>query len=249
MQAVQATFCRVEKKYMLTRAQHQALLAALRGRLAQDQYGLHTISNLYMDTGDFTLIRASIDKPVYKEKLRLRAYGVPRVDSTVFLELKKKCKGVVYKRRVPMAHAEAEAYLLRGERPAGGGQILREIDYFMDFYGHPTPRAFIAYDRVALLSEEEPGLRVTFDEGIRCRAVDLSLAQGAWGAQLLAPDQVLMEVKIPGAVPLWLCHVFADLGIVPTSYSKYGEYYRTALAPGHHSEGENPWTLKRSSVA
>lgn len=223
-------FERIEKKYMLTRAQAIALSNAFCGRLAQDQYGLHTINNLYLDTGDYALIRASIEKPVYKEKMRLRAYGTPREGSTVFLELKKKYKGVVYKRRVAMTLASATAYLGHGERPQSGGQILREMDWFRAQYD-VTPKAFIAYDRTALYGLDDPELRVTFDDNIRYRLTQLDLSKGSWGTQLLPADQVLMEIKMAGAMPLWLARTLSDLSITPTSFSKYGMVYKEAIHP------------------
>lgn len=224
----QAVFERIEKKYMLTTAQHQALTEAFVGRLAQDAYGLHTISNLYMDTDDFALIRASIDKPVYKEKLRLRAYGTPKAEDTVFLELKKKFKGIVYKRRAQLTEAEAMDWLLDDVHPEADGQILQEIDWFMRRY-NVSPKAFIAYDRVALAGVEDSSIRVTFDDNIRWRGTQLDLTKGSWGMPLLPQGQMIMEVKVSGAMPIWLAHAFSELDIMPTSYSKYGACYKQHL--------------------
>lgn len=237
MQGNQGTFERIEKKYLLSTAQYEALTAACYGRLIQDHYGLHTISNLYLDTEDYALIRASIEKPVYKEKMRIRSYGMARPDSTVFVELKKKYDGIVYKRRVPMTLAEMETYFARGQHPDASGQILREIDYFMDFYGQPKPRAFIAYERVALFGAEDAGLRVTFDTNVRYRGQQLDLTHGTWGVELLGRDEVLMEVKAPGAIPVWLCEIFSALRIRPVSYSKYGTAYRMLIQPACFGEG------------
>lgn len=230
MQEYQGVFERIEKKYMLTRPQHEALSAALAERMTEDQYGLHTINNLYFDTEDYALIRASIEKPVYKEKLRLRAYGQAKPDSMVFVELKKKYKGIVYKRRAPLLLAEANAYLLHGIRPRRHSQVLREVDAFMDFYGRPAPKAFIAYDRLALLSQSDPGLRVTFDRNIRFRSHQLDLGLESQGTPILAAGHVLMEVKIPGAMPVWLSRILSSLSVFPTSYSKYGTCYQRFIA-------------------
>lgn len=236
MQEAQSVFERIEKKYMLEGRQYEALAEALSGRMAQDAYGLHTVSNLYYDTEEYALIRASLEKPVYKEKLRVRGYGQLRSDSTVFVELKKKFKGVVYKRRVPLSLPEANAYLLCGVQPRPHGQILREVDAFMAFHGHPTPRAFIAYDRVALSSPDDPGLRLTFDRNIRYRSHALDLSQGAWGAPVLRDGQVLLEIKIPGAMPLWLSRLLSALAIFPVSFSKYGVCYQRFIAQNQHRE-------------
>lgn len=230
MATYQGVFERYETKYLLSSRQYQAIRQGMEAFLQEDQYGLHTICSLYLDTGNFELIRASLDKPVYKEKLRLRSYGVPQGDGTVFLELKKKFRGVVYKRRVPMTLGEARAYLRSPAlaRPATDGQILREIDWMMGRLA-PTPKALIAYDRIALAPAQEDGPRVTFDRNIRWRGHTLDLAKGDWGSLLLPKDQVLMEVKTGGALPLWLCSLLDRLELAPASFSKYGTCYQNYL--------------------
>ena len=225
----QITFERYEKKYLLDRDQYGALRALLGGRMREDAYGRYTICNLYYDTPDYRLIRASLEGPVYKEKLRLRSYGVPDGGSPVFLELKKKFMGVVYKRRAPLTLDGARAYLSSGERPGGKNQILDEIDWFLRFY-RPEPRVFIGYDRVALSGVEDPELRMTFDTGLRWRDTALDLAGGDWGAPLSTGGRVLMELKIPEAVPLWLSHLLDRVEARPVSFSKYGACYRRHLA-------------------
>ncbi|AGL03506.1 polyphosphate polymerase domain-containing protein [Desulfoscipio gibsoniae] len=228
MAQYQNVFKRYEKKYLLNEQQYQALTKLLQGRMVINEYGCHTICNIYFDTLDYRLIRASIEKPVYKEKLRLRSYGVPRKEDTVFVELKKKYKGIVYKRRVPMTLREAEQYLLQRKQPHTFCQILKEIDWFLDFY-RPIPRVYIAYDRIAMCSSENANLRITFDTNIRWRESILDLSKGAWGNTLLGEGQHLMEIKIPGAMPLWLSQGLTKLGIFPRSYSKYGNCYKYYL--------------------
>ncbi len=237
MNAYQGVFKRYEKKYLLTSEQQERLMRAFQGRFQADSYGQHTICNIYFDTEDFNLIRTSIQKPVYKEKLRLRSYGTPDDGDTVYLELKKKYKGVVYKRRIALPLLEAQHYLTTGSLPNRAEQILREIDWFMGHY-HPVPKAYIAYDRVAMFGTEDSELRVTFDTNIRCRASVLDLCKGTWGTQLLPPDTTLMELKIPGAMPLWLSHTLSKNEIFPASYSKYGTYYQNHLVHLPHTKGE-----------
>lgn len=229
MAQYQNVFQRYEKKYLMNDQQYQALTNFLQGRMTSNEYGRHTICNIYFDTPDFRLIRTSIEKPIYKEKIRLRSYGVPKKEDTVFVELKKKYKGVVFKRRVPLQLREAEQYLLRGNKFPKPGQILKEIDYFLDFYQPLIPQVYLAYDRLAMCSNENPDLRITFDTNIRWRENVLDLSKGVWGKSLLEPGQHLMEVKIPGAMPLWLSRGLAVLGIYPTSYSKYGNCYKNYL--------------------
>lgn len=223
--AIQSSFQRVEKKYFLTRHQYVALLEAASPYLRPDRYGRYTICSVYYDTEDYRLIRASLEKPVYKEKLRLRSYGVPRDGDTVFVELKKKFNGIVGKRRVVMEAQQAVDYLSGAAVPDDKTQISREIDWFLQSY-HPSPKAFIAYDREALSGIEEPSLRVTFDTGLRWRTTELDLRLGDHGAPLLAEERILMEIKLPGAAaPLWLSHLLSELEIYPGSFSKYGTCY------------------------
>lgn len=232
----QEIFKRYEKKYMVARPQYEVLCRELEGRMVMDEFGRHTISNIYFDTEDYELIRTSIEKPAYKEKLRLRAYGEVKENSTVFLELKKKCGGIVYKRRISMELGEARRYLYQGIYPASDSQILREIDYAVKRY-RLKAGACVAYDRRAYYGNEDNELRLTFDENIRCRASELDLAFGPHGTPILPPGTVLMEVKIPGAMPLWMSHIFSELSIYPISYSKYGTYYQEYLYPEKTTEG------------
>lgn len=224
------TFERYEKKYFITPKQQQLLLAALCSRIRPDTYGAYTICNLYYDTDDWRLIRASIEKPVYKEKLRVRSYGVPQKDDKVFIELKKKFDGVVYKRRIT-AQADQSEMLLNGtELHQNHGQIGREIDWFQQFY-HTKPKVFIAYDRTAYAGIELPELRITFDSNLRWRDTELELSAGDYGARLLPDRRILMEVKLPGVCPLWLSHLLSEMKIFPVTFSKYGYCYQQYLLP------------------
>lgn len=225
----QNVFERYEKKYLMEEKQYQALTEFLQGHMAENQFGRHTICNIYFDTPDYRLIRASIEKPVYKEKLRLRSYGVPGKEDTVFVELKKKYNRMVYKRRVPMSLQEAEQYLLRGKQLRKPGQIIKEIDWFLNFYKPIIPRVYLSYDRTAMFSKENENLRITFDNNIRWRESALDLSKGVWGSTLLGESQHLMEIKIPGAIPFWLSRGLAKILIFPTSYSKYGNCYKNYL--------------------
>lgn len=148
--SVTTVFERTEKKYIITAKQKQELLERINEKVCSDKYGESTVCSLYFDTDDFRLIRNSIDKPVYKEKLRLRSYFVPTDDSKVFLELKKKYKGVVYKRRETMTCSQAKQYIANRILP-NNSQIMKEIDWTMNFYKTLTPKMFIAYDRIAFV--------------------------------------------------------------------------------------------------
>jgi len=222
------TFKRYEKKYLLSAEQFDALWQRLESHIEPDDFFSSTVCSIYYDDDDYSLIRHSIDRPVYKEKLRLRSYNVPTADGEVFVELKKKFKGIVYKRRVRMTDAEAESYLA-GHIPAPEDtQMFREIDWFMKM-NKPTAKVLIACDREAYRSIEDHDLRITFDRDIRWRNTELSLAAGSHGELLTEPGQVLMEIKIPGAAPLWLASMLSELEIFPKSFSKYGTCYKNHI--------------------
>ena len=222
------TFERFEEKYLLSTAQYQAIMAGLHGRMQPDLFGRSMVSSIYYDTQDYRLIRASLEKPDYKEKLRVRVYGTPTAKSKAFVELKKKVDGIVYKRRAEMPLSQANL-LLAGKQTENETQITREIQYFLRFY-QPEPRALLSYRRVAYTGAES-GLRITFDDDIRFRTSAVRLTAGIWGQELLAPGTTLMEIKAPGAMPLWLCELLNHNHVYPTSFSKYGACYRDYIYP------------------
>lgn len=227
----QTVFQRYELKYMLTLAQKERLLQAMAPYMEADRYGRTTICNLYFDTEDYRLIRHSIEKPAYKEKLRLRSYGRATEDSQVFAELKRKSRGVVYKRRVCLPEREAMTWLTESPHPGEQTQISREIDYFMAFYQTLKPRVFLSYDRQAYYCKDGSEFRVTFDDNILCRQENLSLCAEAYGIPILPEGRVLMEIKCAGGIPMWMTQVLSREKIYKTSFSKYGTAYQTIIYP------------------
>ena len=227
----QTNFKRYEKKYMLTQEQQVNLMKQLLPYIKEDKFGRYTICNIYYDTEDWELIRQSIQKPVYKEKLRVRSYGVPGDEDKAFIEIKKKYKGIVYKRRITAQAKDVEPILTDGsgfEIKKSDEQIRNEILWFQSFY-RTQPRIFIGYDRQAFAGIQDSGLRITFDTNIRWRDEELDLRCGDYGQPVLPGEQVLMEVKMPGACPLWLAHILNDSSIYPTSFSKYGTCYKNFI--------------------
>ncbi len=222
------SFKRYEKKYLLSRESYERLMARLAPRLVPDDYHRSTVRSIYYDWDDYRLIRHSIDAPLYKEKLRLRSYERPSAGSEVFVELKKKFKGVVYKRRVASTEEAAVRWIAGETPPPQDSQMAREIDWFLH-QNHPKPKVLIACDRTAWVAAEDPALRVTFDEAIRWREHDLLLSHGSAGELLLPEGEVLMELKLPEAAPLWLAHLLCEEQLFPTGFSKYGVCYREHL--------------------
>jgi len=221
-------FERIEKKYLLSENKFNLFFQRLGPYMTIDKFGLHTICNIYYDTDTYDLIRNSLEKPSYKEKLRLRSYGVPGENDNVFLEIKKKYDHTVFKRRISFKLHEAENYLENGIKPEMTSQILNEIDYFINFY-QPKKKLFIAYDRVALFGIEDESLRITFDVDIRSRTYDLDLKKGDYGKVMDNFVGYLMEIKVSTALPLWLVHILSELEIYPLSFSKYGNIYEQDL--------------------
>lgn len=229
-------FARAEKKYHLDAGKKERFLQAVRDYVVEDIYGRYSLCNIYFDTESDELIRTSLEKPVYKEKLRLRSYGVPKETDEVFFEIKKKYKGIVYKRRVKIPLLQAMDYIRNGKIPQDADfQIMREIDYFMQFY-HPQPKLYLAYDRLAFVGREEPELRITVDEAIRSRRDRLDLTQGDDGEMLLPDGESILEIKTNGAIPLWLTDILSREEIYPASFSKYGEIYKRELAQKRERE-------------
>lgn len=235
----QAIFKRYELKYLLTKEQQNNVLKAMEPYMELDKYGRTTIRNLYFDTDDYRLIRHSIEKPAYKEKLRIRSYKKAELNTPVFVELKKKYKHVVYKRRIALSEKEAIEWLCSGKHCQARTQISEEIDYFLHYYGNLHPTVFLSYERVAYYARDGSDFRVTFDDHILCRQSDLCLESDVNGREILSEDLTLMEIKCSGGIPLWMTSILSEEQIYKTSFSKYGTAYQTLLYPKLKEEFTN----------
>lgn len=230
-------FNRYENKYLLSARTFEKLERRLAEYMELDEYNksseTYSITNLYYDTPDSYLIRTSLAKPAYKEKLRMRAYGVPKLESRVYVEIKKKVAGLTNKRRSEITLAAAYPFLQTGALPTPdprlNTQVLNEIQYMLE--RNPLrPALYLAYDRRAYFGIGEHDLRISFDRGLRSRRTELRMEAGDFGAPLLAADVWLMEVKSSQSLPLWLARLLAELEIYPTGFSKYGFEYKRTLA-------------------
>ena len=237
--ANQMVFKRYELKYLLTAEQKRRVLEAMEPHMQLDAYGRDTIRNIYFDTDSYRLIRRSMEKPVYKEKLRLRSYRQVAPDGDVYVELKKKYDGVVYKRRLVMPWRQAIYCIETGNALPENSQISREIDYFGKFYEGLKPRVFLSYEREAYYALDGSDFRVTFDENILYRTTELSLSEAAYGTPLLQEGMTLMEIKTPGAISLWMTECLTEAGIYKTSFSKYGAAYTDMMLQECKGEQKN----------
>ena len=229
--AYQSVFKRYELKYMLNQEQKLHLMDAMAPHMRLDEYGRVTIRNIYFDTGNYRLIRHSIEKPAYKEKLRLRSYQQVSSTDPVFVELKKKYDSVVYKRRLSMPEEDAMNWICGKEVTPPDCQIGRELEYFRQFYQDLHPAVFLSYQREAYFCPAGGDFRVTLDDTILARREALSLREDTWGTPLLPEGNVLLEVKTGGGIPLWMTEFLTRERIFKTSFSKYGTAYTTMLCP------------------
>jgi SPX domain protein involved in polyphosphate accumulation len=241
------TFKRYEIKYFVTPEQFITIKAALEKKMVPDEFckngGSYMIYNLYFDTENDEIIRRSLDKPYFKEKLRLRSYTMPTSgEDIVFLELKKKIGGIVAKRRAIMSFTQASDFLEKGVEPElktyQDKQVLAEISSFLKQH-QVKPKVFISYERVAYTDKDDPDFRVSFDSNILTRRNDVSLTKGDYGSELLDSDALLMEIKCGGTIPFWLCRMLSDMKIYKTNFSKYGAEYKKQF--------DCPWNGKKTA--
>ncbi len=224
-------FKRFEIKYLLDRKQKTELLRVMEDHMELDRYGRDTIRNVYYDTKSCLLIRRSLDRPVYKEKLRVRSYERVNEDDNVFVEIKKKYEDIVYKRRIAIPEHQATDWLIGAADKPFDSQIANEIDYLIDFYGDLSPTCFISYEREAYKERNGGSFRLTLDENILARCEELSLTAGVWGTRLIDSDQTLMELKTEGGLPLWMVRYLSANHVAKISFSKYGTAYKTMIFP------------------
>ena len=242
----QSVFERKETKYLITYDQWNKLLIELRPYMELDQYGKHLITNIYYDTPSWYLIRHSISKPLYKEKVRLRSYGVPTKKDSVYLEIKKKFDGIVYKRRTKMQLKNAERFLARQNEleSVNDNQKVREFESVLAFYPDLEPAMYLSYKRLAYFGKLDNSIRITFDQEILYRTEDLSLSSGSYGEPILPENHLLMEIKICGAMPVWLARILSGQQIYPTKFSKYANGYQDYLK----KQGETTIEVKEREV-
>ncbi len=229
-------FNRYEHKYLINKNIYNKVTEVIKTHMELDSHNInekpYTIANIYYDTPDDLLIRRSLEKPVYKEKLRLRSYGVPNLSTKVFLEIKKKYNGLVNKRRTAINLKDAYNFTYTGNKPElkdyTNKQVLNELYYFLKAYDL-SPKLYLAYDRMAYFEKNNPDLRISFDTNIRSRRYDLKLEAGDYGKPLIEDEIYLMEVKTAMAKPLWLTNMLSEYDIKRTSFSKYGTEFRNYI--------------------
>lgn len=195
----------------------------LSDKVEKDVVYKSTIYNVYYDTDNFELIRKSIEKPIYKEKLRIHSYNKPTLDSSVYVELKKKYDHIVYKRREKIAYK----YILNNSfLECVETQIDKGIKYFNDFYDGLTSKMFLSYEREAYYFKDDKQIRITFDTNIKYRTENVNLLPSISDIKLLLNNFVLMELKVSFSIPYNLAKYLSSEKIFKTSFSKYGTAYK-----------------------
>lgn len=217
-------FKRVEEKYVLTEEEKDKLFNKIGNYLKKDKFYESTVCNIYFDTSNNDLIINSLEKPIFKEKIRLRSYVIPNLEDEVFLEIKEKYKGIVGKRRIKLSLKDFYNYLDKNIYNEND-QIMKEIDYYFKYYDL-IPSIYIAYDRKSYLSKLDNNLRITIDSNLRSRDDDLRLELGDAGKKYFDTNYYIMEIKTLGSMPLWLVRSLSELKIYPVSFSKYGSIYK-----------------------
>lgn len=236
-------FNRREIKYVVSQKQFDILYPIIKEHMDPDKFNkgdkTYSIFNLYLDTDDDCLIRTSLEKPFYKQKVRLRSYGQVDLDQIVYLELKKKCNGIVNKRRTPMPLSEAYDYIEKKEFPMFANlnrQVFNEIDYIFKILPTLKSKLFLSYDRFAFFEKNNNDFRLTFDRNITTRRSDLRLDKESYGEQLLPPGYWVMEAKAFNSFPLWFVKTLSQNKIYNISFSKYGNEYIKQLEKGDNYE-------------
>lgn len=217
-------FRRVEKKYILTREQYLFFKEAIKEKMIEDEHGKSTICNIYFDTEQYDLIRHSITKPIFKDKIRIRSYNIPTIDSNIFLEIKRKYDGVVSKRRIQIKLSDFYKYLNNSNTSIDECQVKKELDYYFKHY-KLKPTMFLSYYRRAFYDKENRDFRLTFDSHVLARDYELEIEKGNYGVHIFEKNKYIMEVKTMGAIPIWFVKLLNQIQIGPCGFSKYGAAY------------------------
>ena len=223
------TFNRLENKYLISEYQYKKLMELLNPYLEKDKYYDYNIRSIYLDTPNYDLINKSLEKPIYKEKIRIRSYGKVNNGDNVFFEVKKKYMGITNKRRIITTYDELNNYLKNNIIPKNkNNQIFNELDYYMKYY-NLKPSIYISYNRLSYFSKDNRDLRITFDKDLKYRLYDLDLSIDSKDKKIIE-DKYIMEIKTLDSFPLWLVKILTSLKIYPTSFSKYGSIYKEVIA-------------------
>lgn len=229
-----ATFKRYEKKYLITKEKLDKILPFLLEYMELDPFCLngneYRIYSIYYDTDNHDVIRQNSSKPVYKEKMRIRSYYDRKdPEDKIFMEIKKKCNGQGNKRRIKLKIKEIEPFVNDGILPETkdylSAQVAKELQYYLS-KNKVHPALYVQYDRLALFGKEDKNFRMTFDRNVRTRRHNFVFGESEDDELLLPNGEYIMEIKILGAMPLWLTHILSENELFSHGFSKYGVKYK-----------------------
>ncbi|MBQ6396095.1 polyphosphate polymerase domain-containing protein [Candidatus Saccharibacteria bacterium] len=239
------TIERTEEKYLISKSTKTNLLKLISKHLEKDQSIKEQVLRLYFDTKHSDLALRSMERPEFREKIRVRAYNVPKRSSPVFFEVKSKVdlglKKLGNKRRLVLPLKDFYAFLNKGEnlellaaRASENDpqqlQVARELTYLFSYY-QLEPKVIVSADRTAYTEKNNINFRLTFDERLRFRETDLRLEKGSAGEKFFSgpnksEENIVMEVKTMNSMPLWFVSALSELKIYSVRFSKYGKIYQ-----------------------
>ncbi|MDO4198005.1 MAG: polyphosphate polymerase domain-containing protein [Erysipelotrichaceae bacterium] len=222
------TFERTETKYLISREQLKEILNLTNDYLQTDRFFKGNLMSIYYDTDSYQMIRCSIEKPEYKEKIRIRSYDDVEDNDSVYVEYKKKYNGIVYKRRTTVGYKDAMENLY--DASFEDRQVAKEIKRGLIFYKDVKPKIFISTRRYSYRGKEDENLRITFDLDMKYRTDNLCLKRSDKDKTI--SDGIVMEIKTVNPYPLWLVKVLNETKAYPQSFSKVGEAYIRELKNG-----------------
>lgn len=233
-----STFKRYEKKYLITGQQLDDILPTLLEYMELDPFCIggkeYRIYSIYYDTDNHDVIRQNSSKPVYKEKMRIRSYyDLKDPEDKIFMEIKKKSDGQGNKRRIKLKIREIEPFVNDGILPETkdylSAQVAKELAYYLK-RNKVHPALYVQYDRLALFGKEDKNFRMTFDRNVRTRRSNFQFGESDEDELLLPGGEYIMEIKILGAMPLWLTRLLSEKGLFSRGFSKYGVRYKQDAA-------------------
>ncbi len=235
-----ATFKRYEKKYLITEEKLARILPALLENMYLDPFCLngkeYRIYSIYYDTDNHDVIRQNSSGPVYKEKMRIRSYyDLKDPEDKIFMEIKKKSEGQGNKRRIKLKIRELEPFVNEGILPQTkdylSAQVAKELKYYLEI-NKVHPALYVQYDRLALFGKEDKNFRITFDRNVRTRRSNFVFGESDEDELLLPNGEYIMEIKILGAMPLWLTKILSENNLFSHGFSKYGVKYKRDAEQG-----------------
>ena len=190
----------------------------------------YRIYSIYYDTVNHDVIRQNSSKPVYKEKMRLRSYYDRKdPEDKIWMEIKKKSEKVGNKRRIKLKIKEVEPFVNEGILPQTkdylSAQVAKELQYYFKM-NKVAPALYVQYDRLALFGKEDKSFRMTFDRNVRTRRSNFQFGESDIDEPLLPDNTYIMEIKILGAMPLWLTALLSEHQLFSHGFSKYGVKYK-----------------------